>query len=198
MSSSAQGLTEKKAQRMTFIKTGVRGQGLGIRKKIQSPTPNPQSPIPKAVVLLSGGIDSSTTAAIAKHEGYEVYALSFDYNQRHKIELEAAKKVALALKIKKHLVIKFNLRAIGGSALTSEMEVPKDRKALGVMRNESKDTSRITHYASRISPSLMSLPAIQSFFRLRLHGPRRLRPEIYLSAQMQLITAVIRTAVPNI
>ena len=151
MSSSAQGLTEKKAQRMTFIKTGVRGQGLGIRKKIQSPTPNPQSPIPKAVVLLSGGIDSSTTAAIAKHEGYEVYALSFDYNQRHKIELEAAKKVALALKIKKHLVIKFNLRAIGGSALTSEMEVPKDRKALGVMRNESKDTSRITHYALRIT-----------------------------------------------
>jgi len=144
LSSSAQGLTEKKAQRMMFTKTGVRGQGLGIRKKIQSPTPNPQSPIPKAVVLLSGGIDSSTTAAIAKHEGYEVYALSFDYNQRHKIELEAAKKVALALKIKKHLVIKFNLRAIGGSALTSEMEVPK-------MRNESKDTSRITHYALRIT-----------------------------------------------
>ena len=57
--------------------------------------------IKKAVVLLSGGIDSSTTAAIAKDEGYEVYALSFDYNQRHKIELEAAEKVALSLKVKK-------------------------------------------------------------------------------------------------
>jgi len=83
----------------------------------------------KAVVLLSGGIDSSTTAAITKNEGYEVYALSFDYNQRHKIELEAAEKVALSLKVKKHLVIKFDLRAIGGSALTSEMEVPKNRAA---------------------------------------------------------------------
>ena len=98
----------------------------------------------KAVVLLSGGIDSSTTAAIAKHKGYEVYALSFDYNQRHQVELEAAKKVALSLKVKKHLVIKFDLRAIGGSALTSEMEVPKDRKALSVMSNELKDALRIT------------------------------------------------------
>lgn len=105
----------------------------------------------KAVVLLSGGIDSSTTAAIAKDEGYEVYALSFDYNQRHKIELEAAKKVALSLKIKKHLVIKFDLREIGGSALTSEMEVPKDRKALSVMSNELNDVSRITHHALRIT-----------------------------------------------
>ena len=52
----------------------------------------------RAVVLLSGGIDSSTTAAIAKHEGYEVYALSFDYNQRHRVELEAAEKITLSLK----------------------------------------------------------------------------------------------------
>lgn len=109
--------------------------------------------IKKAVVLLSGGIDSSTTAVIAKDEGYEVYALSFDYNQRHRVELEAAKKVALSLKVKKHLVIKFDLRAIGGSALTSEMEVPKDRKALSVMRNELKKNhlSPITHHTSRIT-----------------------------------------------
>lgn len=123
---------------MTSIKTEVRGQGLRIREKIQSPTPNPQSLIPKAVVLLSGGIDSSTTAAIAKHEGYKVYALSFDYNQRHRVELEAAEKVALSLKVKKHLVIKFDLREIGGSALTSDMEVPKAGirdLGLGVSRN---------------------------------------------------------------
>lgn len=79
----------------------------------------------KAVVLLSGGIDSSTTLAYARSEGYEVYALSFDYSQRHKIELEAAKRVARSLGVKKHLIIKFDLREIGGSALTSDMEVPK-------------------------------------------------------------------------
>ncbi len=80
----------------------------------------------KAVVLLSGGIDSSTTLALARSEGYELYALSFDYSQRHKIELEAAKRVSRSLGVKKHLIIKFDLREIGGSALTSDMEVPKN------------------------------------------------------------------------
>ncbi len=98
---------------------------MGISKKYQSPTPNPQPPIPRAVVLLSGGIDSSTTLAHAKSQGFEPYALSFDYNQRHRIELESAKKVAFASGVKKHLIIKFDLREIGGSALTSELEVPK-------------------------------------------------------------------------
>ncbi len=79
----------------------------------------------KAVILLSGGIDSSTTFAIAKSEGHELYALSFDYNQRHKRELESARLVASTLKAAKHLIIKFDLREIGGSALTSEIEVPK-------------------------------------------------------------------------
>ena len=79
----------------------------------------------RAVVLLSGGIDSSTTLAHAKSQGFEPYALSFDYNQRHRIELESAKKVVFAFGVKKHLIIKFDLREIGGSALTSEMEVPK-------------------------------------------------------------------------
>jgi 7-cyano-7-deazaguanine synthase len=79
----------------------------------------------KAVVLLSGGIDSSTTLAIAKTDGYELYALSFNYNQRHQRELESALSVASTLKAKKHLIIKFDLGEIGGSALTSDMEVPK-------------------------------------------------------------------------
>ncbi|MBA3071718.1 MAG: 7-cyano-7-deazaguanine synthase QueC [Nitrospirae bacterium] len=107
----------------------------------------------KAVVLLSGGIDSSTTAAIAKHEGYEVYALSFDYNQRHRVELEAAKKVALSLKVKKHLVKKFDLREIGGSALTSDMEVPKDRMQDTGCRIQDKKShaSCIVHHESSIS-----------------------------------------------
>lgn len=86
----------------------------------------------KAVVLLSGGIDSSTTLAIAKEEGYRIFALSFDYEQRHKIELSFAKRFAEALGIEKHLVIRFDMREIGGSALTSEIEVPKDRKNLSM------------------------------------------------------------------
>jgi len=81
----------------------------------------------KAVVLLSGGIDSATTLAIAKAEGFQIYALSFDYNQRHKRELESARMVASALGVEKHLVISFDLREIGGSALTSNIEVPKVR-----------------------------------------------------------------------
>jgi len=96
----------------------------------------------KAVVLLSGGIDSSTSLAIANSEGYELYALSFDYNQRHKIELEAAKMVASSLKTKKHLIIKFDLREIGGSALTSEMEVPKTGvRGLGLVASKKPASS---------------------------------------------------------
>ncbi len=79
----------------------------------------------KAIVLLSGGIDSATTLSVAKAGGYEIYALSFDYGQRHRVELESARRVAEASGVKKLLVISFNLRDIGGSALTSGMEVPK-------------------------------------------------------------------------
>lgn len=77
----------------------------------------------KAVVLLSGGIDSSTTLAVAKSEGHELYALSFDYNQRHIRELDSARMVASALEVQKHLIIKFDLREIGGSALLDDTEI---------------------------------------------------------------------------
>ncbi len=79
----------------------------------------------KAVVLLSGGVDSATTLAIVRAEGKELYALSFDYGQRHQRELESAKMIAACFEVKKHLIVNFNLRDIGGSALTSETEVPK-------------------------------------------------------------------------
>lgn len=83
----------------------------------------------KAVILLSGGIDSSTTLALVKAEGFELYAISFDYNQRHKIELKFAKKVARFIGVKEHLIVKFDLRKIGGSALTSNIiKVPKRKK----------------------------------------------------------------------
>ena len=83
----------------------------------------------KAVVLLSGGLDSATTAAIALADGYEVYALSFDYGQRHSRELDSARAVAKSLGARDHLVISFDLRKIGASALTDDIEVPIDRDA---------------------------------------------------------------------
>jgi 7-cyano-7-deazaguanine synthase len=86
----------------------------------------------KAVVLLSGGIDSSTTLAIARSMGRELYALSFRYGQRHALELEAAGRVARSLGVKRHLIISFDLRDIGGSALTSEAEVPKAGPGEGI------------------------------------------------------------------
>src|SRR5437762_1956142 len=80
-----------------------------------------------AVVLLSGGIDSTTTLATAIAEGYEAYALSFDYGQRHQIEIEAACLVADSLGAKEHRVAKIDLRIFGGSALTDDIDVPKQR-----------------------------------------------------------------------
>jgi 7-cyano-7-deazaguanine synthase len=80
-----------------------------------------------AVCLLSGGLDSATTLAWAQREGYDCYALSFDYGQRHRIELEAAKRVATSLGVKEHLILSLDLRKIGGSALTANIPVPKGR-----------------------------------------------------------------------
>ena len=81
---------------------------------------------PKAVVLLSGGMDSTTAAAIAQRDGFEVHALSVRYGQRHAVELDAAMRVAERLGIRQHVVIDLDLRAFGGSALTADQPVPKD------------------------------------------------------------------------
>jgi 7-cyano-7-deazaguanine synthase len=79
----------------------------------------------KAIVLSSGGIDSTTAMAIAKSEGYEIYSLSFNYGQRHSFELKMASEVARFFNVKGHLILGIDLRKIGGSALTSDIEVPK-------------------------------------------------------------------------
>jgi 7-cyano-7-deazaguanine synthase len=87
----------------------------------------------KAVVLLSGGLDSATAAAIARSRGFELYALSFRYGQRHAVELAAARKVARALRAREHKVATIDLRLFGGSALTGAFRVPKGRslKSMG-------------------------------------------------------------------
>jgi 7-cyano-7-deazaguanine synthase len=81
----------------------------------------------KAVILLSGGLDSATTAAIAASEGYRLHALSVDYGQRHRFELEAAQRVATALQVAEHKIVQIDLAAWGGSALTADIAVPQGR-----------------------------------------------------------------------
>jgi 7-cyano-7-deazaguanine synthase len=81
---------------------------------------------PTAVLLLSGGMDSATTGAIASDQGFDLVAVSFRYGQRHAVELEAARKVARLLGVSRHLILDIDLRAIGGSALTGNLAVPKD------------------------------------------------------------------------
>ena len=90
--------------------------------------------VKKAVVLLSGGIDSTTAMAIAKHEGFEIYSLSFSYGQRHAFELKAAQKVADAIGVAEHLVINVDIEKIGGSSLTDDIDVPKDRDEISMSR----------------------------------------------------------------
>lgn len=84
---------------------------------------------PKAVILSSGGLDSTTVLAIAKYKGFELYSLSFSYGQRHELELIAARKAAKIMGVVKHLVLNIDLKAIGGSALTDDFEVPKNRSS---------------------------------------------------------------------
>ncbi|MDE0685480.1 MAG: 7-cyano-7-deazaguanine synthase, partial [Candidatus Poribacteria bacterium] len=98
----------------------------------------------KAVVLLSGGLDSTTTLAIARDEGYETYAMSFRYGQRHAVELQCAKNIAKALGVKQHTIVDIDLRTFGASALTADIEVPKDRSDA-----EMGDSIPITYVPAR-------------------------------------------------
>jgi 7-cyano-7-deazaguanine synthase len=90
-------------------------------------TQNAETQNRSAVVLLSGGLDSATTAAIARAEGFRLFALTVDYGQRHRFEIEAAKRVAASLGVERHVIASVDLRQFGGSALTDEIAVPQDR-----------------------------------------------------------------------
>jgi 7-cyano-7-deazaguanine synthase len=82
---------------------------------------------PKAVLLLSGGLDSTTTLAIAQHQGFDVYALTFRYGQRHAVEIEATRRIAAHFGVRRHVIVEIDLRLFGGSALTADIPVPKGR-----------------------------------------------------------------------
>ena len=98
----------------------------------------------KAVVLLSGGLDSTTTLAIASSEGYDCFALTFCYGQRHETELDCARKIATRFEVQDHVIANIDLRAFGGSALTGDIEVPKNRAA-----HEIADGIPITYVPAR-------------------------------------------------
>lgn len=98
----------------------------------------------KAVILLSGGLDSTTCLAIARAEGYELYAMSFRYGQRHKHELDCAARIAKQFEVKEHIIVDIDLRPFGGSALTSDIEVPKNRDI-----NEVSDEIPVTYVPAR-------------------------------------------------
>jgi len=85
-----------------------------------------------AVCLVSGGLDSATSLAVARRDGFDCYALSFNYGQRHQVELDAAARVARSMRAAKHLVVPIDLRLFGGSALTDDIAVPKDGPAPGI------------------------------------------------------------------
>src|SRR5262249_42960995 len=96
----------------------------GARRKLREfSMPNK----PRAIVLLSGGLDSTTTLALAKQQGFELYAVSFRYGQRHVIEVAAAQRIAAHFGVARHVVVDIDLRVFGGSALTSDVAVPKGR-----------------------------------------------------------------------
>lgn len=98
----------------------------------------------RCVVLLSGGLDSTTTLAIARSEGFRVYAMTFRYGQRHEAELQAARRVAEQFGVEDHIVVEIDLRQFGGSALTGDLEVPKGRSA-----DEMADSIPVTYVPAR-------------------------------------------------
>ena len=133
----------------------------------------------KAVVLLSGGLDSTTVLAIAKHDGFAPYALSFRYGQRHETELAAAARVASALGAAEHVIADVDLHVFGGSALTAQIDVPKQRTDA-----EMREASR--------SPTFP--PETRSSSRSRSPGPKCSRPTTSSSASTPSTTAATRTA----
>lgn len=153
----------------------------------------------RAVVLLSGGLDSTTTLAIARAEGFDTYALSFEYGQRHAYELEAARRVAAALGANDHVIATMDLRMFGGSALTSDIDVPKHRP-LDAMGDEIPITyvpARNTIFLSFALAWAEVLGAADIFIgvnALDYSGYPDCRPE-YIEAYQRMANLAVKVAV---
>jgi 7-cyano-7-deazaguanine synthase len=157
--------------------------------------------LPKAVLLLSGGVDSTTTAAIALHEGFDVHALSVRYGQRHAVELEAARRVAERLGIRRHVIVDLDLRAFGGSALTADVPVPKDTPVgeIGARIPATYVPARNTIFLSLALAWAETLGARDIFFgatALDYSGYPDCRPE-YLEAYARMADLATRAGVEN-
>ena len=155
--------------------------------------------LPKAVLLLSGGVDSTTTAAIALHEGFDVHALSVRYGQRHAVELEAARRVAERLGIRRHVIVDLDLRAFGGSALTADVPVPKDTPLaeIGARIPPTYVPARNTIFLSLALAWAETLGARDVFFganALDYSGYPDCRPE-YLEAYARMADLATRAGV---
>jgi 7-cyano-7-deazaguanine synthase len=153
----------------------------------------------KAVLLLSGGVDSTTTAVIALHEGFDVHALSVRYGQRHAVELEAARRVAERLGIRQHVIVDLDLRAFGGSALTADVPLPKDTPLaeIGARIPSTYVPARNTIFLSLALAWAETLGARDIFFganALDYSGYPDCRPE-YLEAYARMADLATRAGV---
>jgi 7-cyano-7-deazaguanine synthase len=124
-----------------------------------------------AIILLSGGLDSATTLAVARHEGFRCHAISFDYGQRHRVELEAARRVARSLGAIEHRIVTIDLRAFGGSALTADIAVPKDRLISHSLEGGDQGVGRPTSPSSAVSRAGASSSSARSTNAPRSAGP---------------------------
>lgn len=155
----------------------------------------------KAVILSSGGLDSTTAMAMVKTEGFEIFSLSFDYGQRHRYELKAAATVAKAFNVEKHLVISIDLRKIGGSALTDRIEIPKSRriddmqKEIPVTYVPARNTIFLS-YALAWAEVLGSSDIVIGVNAVDYSGYPDCRPE-YIQAFERLANLATKAAVEN-